>query len=387
MFNTIVKSAEMSHFCAAKVINLKVYESKDYNIYSGNGSLEFLFQYLIEEDYSSVFVLVDTHTQKHCLPVLSSHLINFKEIVLDAGENAKSLASCERIWTVLADHFADRKSVLINLGGGTITDVGGFCAATYKRGIDFINVPTTLLGMVDACIGGKQGINLNYFKNAVGVFRHPKSIFIYPGFLNTLDERQTRAGMAEMAKHSLLSSKEDWNKFRKANLDDREKLENHIARSLKIKREIVTKDPLEKNLRKVLNFGHTIGHAIESYSLKNDKKPLLHGEAVAIGMICEAYLSYTIAGLPKSEMQEINQFLFRNFPPYHLGKVPSNELLDLMRNDKKNEEDQINFSLLKKIGKPVINQNTSDAAILDALFYYRRLKADEKYETAEALSL
>jgi 3-dehydroquinate synthase len=344
--------------------------------------LEFLFQYIIEEDYSSVFVLVDTHTRLLCLPELSSHLIDFKLIEIEAGANAKNLRNCEVIWAALAAHYADRKSVLINLGGGSVTDIGGFCAATYKRGIDFINVPTTLLGMIDASIGGKVGIDLHLYKNSVGVFRHPKAIFIYPPFLKTLDQRQMTAGMAEMAKHALLTDKEDWNKFRKAKPEVDDKLDQLINRSVKTKREIVNKDPLEKSVRKVLNFGHTIGHALESYSMRHDSKPLLHGEAIAVGMVCETWLSHQICGLPKDELKEITDYLMQRFPLYALNKAENKELLDLMRNDKKNEEDLIHFSLLKKIGKPVINQTTSERIILDSLQYYQQQYAAYQAEAS-----
>lgn len=351
---------------------MKVYESKEYNIYSGNSTLEFLFQYIIEEDYSSVFVLADTHTKLLCLPELSSNLIDFKLIEIEAGSNAKNLKNCEVIWGELASHYADRKSVLINLGGGSVTDIGGFCAATYKRGIDFINMPTTLLGMVDASIGGKVGIDLNYYKNSVGAFSHPKAIFIYPPFLQTLDNRQFVAGVAEMAKHALINDREDWNKFKKTKLQLDDKLENMINRSVKTKREIVNKDPQEKGLRKVLNFGHTIGHAIESYSMRHDTHALLHGEAIAVGMVCEAWLAHELCGLSKDDLQEITSYIFANFPAYPLHKADQKELLDLMRNDKKNEEDLIHFSLLKKIGKPLINQTTSESIILDSLNYYQQ---------------
>jgi 3-dehydroquinate synthase len=356
---------------------LKVYESKGYNIYNGTEALDFLFQYLIEKDYSTVFVLTDSNTQKHCLPQLSPYLIDFKHISIDAGENAKNIKNGEKIWTFLADHYADRKTVLINLGGGTITDLGGFCAATYKRGIDFIHVPTTLLGMVDASIGGKQGIDLNYFKNSVGVFKHPVAIFIYPGFLKTLPKRQLTAGVAEMMKHALISDKDEWDKFTKMNVHDEEKIVLLISKSVKIKREIVNKDPQEKNIRKVLNFGHTIGHAIESYSLKHDSNPLLHGEAIAIGIICETWLSYKLLQVSKKEAEEVVEFVTGYFPVYPLAKVNQNELLDLMRNDKKNEDDLINFSLLKKIGKPIINQTTSDALIREALNFYIQLQPND----------
>ena len=366
--------------------NLKVYESKEYNIYIGAEALDFLFQYIIEEDYSKVFVLADANTQKHCLPKLSTYLIDFKLITIEADENAKNLKNCEKIWTFMADQYADRKTVLINLGGGTVTDIGGFCAATYKRGIDFINVPTSLLGMVDAAIGGKQGIDLNYFKNSVGVFKHPKAIFIHPEFLKTQDKRQKLAGVAEMMKHTLISDKEEWNKFRKVNPQDDEKLENFINKSVKIKREIVNRDPQEKNIRKVLNFGHTIGHAIESYSLRYDEQPLLHGEAIAIGMICEAWMSNKLLQVSKSDLEEIVQFVLKHFVYYPLGKANQEELLDLMRNDKKNEDDLINFSLLKKIGKPVINQNASDSFIREALSFYTQLKPNDQAKQAPSVN-
>ncbi|MCC6684841.1 MAG: 3-dehydroquinate synthase, partial [Bacteroidia bacterium] len=225
-------------------------------------------------------------------------------------------------------------------------------------------------------------IDLNYFKNSVGVFQHPKAVFIYPGFLKTLDKRQLVAGVAEMMKHVLISDKDEWDKFRKMNLHDEEKLASLISKSVKIKREIVNKDPQEKNIRKVLNFGHTIGHAIESYSLKHDSNPLLHGEAVAIGIICETWLSFKLLQVSKKEADEVVEFVSGYFLVYPLAKVNQNELLDLMRNDKKNEDDLIHFSLLKKIGKPVINQTTGDSLIREALNFYIQLQPDDKAKQA-----
>ncbi|RZL11258.1 MAG: 3-dehydroquinate synthase [Pedobacter sp.] len=245
--------------------------------------------------YSKVFVLTDEHTSVHCLPVFQQLLDDFTGFDLietSAGEENKSIDFCIGIWKTLLDFGADRKCLLINLGGGVITDMGGFIAATYKRGVDFVNIPTSLLAQVDASVGGKTGIDVDNAKNMVGTFSIPIAVFIEDVFLKTLPEKEMRSGSAEVLKHGLIADAAYFKELNDTGLHAITAAQ--VYRSVEIKNTVVTEDPLEKGLRKILNFGHTIGHALESYSLSNDKTPLTHGDAIAIGMICESYLSFKI---------------------------------------------------------------------------------------------
>lgn len=349
---------------------MKEYNLKDYTIYSGSDVLDFLLQQLIEKSYTQVFILVDEITERYCLPILTKTLFDVKVIRISSGETNKSLVSLQKIWDELMNHNADKSSVLINLGGGVIGDIGGFAAATYKRGIDFINMPTTLLAMVDSSIGGKLGFDYGNIKNAIGVIQSPAVVYIYPEFLKTLDERELKNGFAEMIKHGLVADEDYWEKIRVVENTDWKNLSSLINGSVKIKQQVVKKDPLEKGLRKVLNFGHTIGHAIEAYSLLNDKKPLKHGEAIAIGMICEAFLSKEHASLNGRELKQISDLVMRHFPKYSLRNILSPELIRFMKHDKKNSNDLINFTLLKRIGKATIDHTCTDQQIAMALNYY-----------------
>lgn len=349
---------------------MKEYNLKDYSIYSGTDVIDFLLQQLIEKSYTQVFILVDEQTERHCLPILNKTLFDVKVIKIVSGEVNKSLLSLQQIWDELMKHNADKSSVLINLGGGVIGDIGGFAAATYKRGIDFTNVPTTLLAMVDSSIGGKLGFDYGDIKNAIGVIQNPADVYIYPEFLKTLDERELRNGFAEIIKHGLIADDDYWNKIQGLETFDWRSLATLINGSVKIKQNIVKKDPFEKGLRKVLNFGHTIGHAIEAYSLLNDKKPLKHGEAIAVGMICEAFLSKEYGALSGKELKQISEFILKHFPKYSLRNILSPELIRFMRHDKKNNSELINFTLLKRIGKAVPDYNCTDQQISLALNYY-----------------
>lgn len=349
---------------------MKEYNLKDYTIYSGTDVLDALLQHLIEKSYSQVFVLVDEQTERLCLPILTKTLFDVHAIRINSGEVNKSLESLQLVWDELMKQNADKSAVLINLGGGVIGDLGGFAAATYKRGMDFINMPTTLLAMVDSSIGGKLGFDYGNIKNAIGVIHSPAVVYIYPDFLKTLEERELRNGFAEMIKHALIADEDYWEKITKVEAVDWKNLSPLINASVKIKQQIVKKDPLEKGLRKILNFGHTIGHAIESYSLVHDKKPLKHGESIAIGMICEAYLSKEHGALSGKELKQISDFIMKHFDKYSLRNILSPELIRFMRHDKKNTNDQINFSLLKRIGKGIPDYTCTDQQISLALNYY-----------------
>ena len=332
-------------------------------------------QHLQEQKYTKIIVLTDQHTHTHCLNKFTqlTGLHNFPEITIPAGEIHKNIITCQQIWQGLFDAGADRKSLLVCLGGGVIGDMGGFCAATYKRGIAFIQVPTTLLSQVDSSIGGKLGIDFGQVKNSVGVFANPAAVFISRDFLYTLPEREIRSGFSEMLKHALIANANQWTRLAKilaldyAALD---KMHQELAPSLMVKKRIVKTDPFEMGIRKALNFGHTIGHAIESMSLETDK-PLLHGEAIAIGMICESYLSEQILNM--SGLKEITHTLLRFYGKYDISHFKRSHLIDIMQQDKKNEGGQINFTLLTAIGFAEINQTAPHDLISKALDYYQAL--------------
>lgn len=336
--------------------------------------LAFLAEIIASEKYSKVFVFTDGNTSALCLPVFQQMLgdyTGFDLIETDPGEENKSIDFCIGIWKTLLDFEADRKCLMINLGGGVVTDMGGFAASTYKRGIDFINIPTTLLSQVDASVGGKTGIDIDNVKNMVGTFALPQAVFIEAEFLKTLPKRELLSGFAEMIKHGLIMDKAYYQDLKQS---DYEALDTrHIYRSVEIKNEVVTEDPQEKGLRKILNFGHTIGHAIETHSLLNDEKPLTHGEAIAIGMICEAYLSFKNHTLAKEELTDICDYILALYPEYELKKNSFDQLIEFMQSDKKNEGGQIMFSLLHSIGSCDYNRSVSVNAIFESLEYYNGL--------------
>ena len=328
---------------------MKVVHSSTYDIKIGKGSL----QTIQHSRYSAIAILVDEHTKANCLDIiLKESQIKPKLIIeIHSGEEHKNISSCEHIWQQLTKAQFDRKSLLINLGGGVIGDMGGFAASCYKRGIDFIQVPTTLLAMVDASVGGKLGIDLENFKNQIGLFKAPKGVYIFPEFLQTLSQRQVISGYAEIVKHALITDKDYWQLLMETSIE-KINWEETIHHSVTLKNDIVESDPYEENKRKILNFGHTIGHAIESYYLKKEKD-ILHGEAIALGMYLEAELS----PLNIEKKKEIQDYLKSNF---NLVDCPSLEqLLPFLKNDKKNEHDNINFSLLDDIGSCSYNNELS----------------------------
>ena len=355
-----------------------VIRSTSYEIFIGNDIFIQLEKFLSRNQLKrKTFILVDANTKAHCLPLISERVYAMKEatvLELPAGEKNKSLSSCEKIWKELTDHHADRKSLLINLGGGVVCDVGGFVASTYMRGIDFINVPTTLLAMVDASAGGKNGINFSGLKNQVGTFTRPEAVFISPSFLKTLPERELKSGFAVVIKHALIADSETWNELKQLNsLTDMDWIKV-ISNSVSIKNKIVYADFRDRHKRKTLNFGHTIGHAFESYSLMHDLVPLKHGEAIALGMIGELFLSQKMLDFPEREADEIISFIQNYFSDFS-NEINTGKILELIRSDKKNEHSEINFVLLKNIGEPVINQKPDDALIKEAIeFSFHRLK-------------
>lgn len=352
---------------------MEAIKNADHFIYFETG-LSPLKEILEKNKYSKVFVFADSNTAEVCLPVFRSlldDLEDFDIIETDPGEENKNIDFCIGIWKTLLDFGADRKCLMINLGGGVITDMGGFIASTYKRGIDFINIPTTLLSQVDASVGGKTGIDIDNVKNMVGTFSLPQAVFIENAFLATLSKRELLSGFAEMIKHGLIADQEYYERLKTSNYQKSSPEE--IYRSIEIKNQVVTKDPLEQGLRKILNFGHTIGHAIESYALSNSKKPLTHGEAIAIGMVCEAFLSAKYCNLKEDELKDISTYILTIYPKYNIKEKSFDKLLALMQSDKKNEDGQIMFSLLHKIGECTFNCRVTSADILSSLNYYNNL--------------
>ncbi len=349
---------------------MQAIESLGYQVYFEE-NLESLLSFIGAKDYSQVIILVDRNTNDHCLPVFQSFvpdLLDYDIIEVDPGEENKNIDYCIGVWKTMLDFGLERKALMINLGGGVVTDLGGFAASTFKRGIDFIHIPTTLLSQVDASVGGKTGIDLDNVKNIVGTFAQPKAVFISTKFLETLDNRQLRSGFAEIIKHGLIQDTDLYEECKTTTYT--EVSASVIHRSVQIKNKVITEDPTEKGFRKILNFGHTIGHAIEGYSLFNDEQPLLHGEAIAIGMICEAYLSYTYTGLPEDELKDITSYLLSLYPAYQYSSNLYGQFVDLMKNDKKNERNKIGFALLKSVGDCRYNVYVEEASIVEALDYY-----------------
>lgn len=344
-----------------------------YTIYTGSCA-QALDTFLNSKAYASVHVLVDENTKEYCLPLLQDleRVKHASVIDIPAGEIHKNLDTCRSIWEALIHAGAERNSLLINLGGGVIGDMGGFCAATFKRGIPFVQIPTTLLAQVDASIGGKLGVDFNQVKNSIGVFANPEAVFIDPRFLDTLSFRELRSGFAEVVKHALIAQEHEWQSLQSLiALEDVQWLPI-IRSSLEVKRGIVEEDPLERGLRKALNFGHTIGHALEGLSLTRSN-PLLHGEAIAAGMLCEAYLSWKAGFLEETSLDAIVRFFVRLYTPSILQEEDFDIYLDLMRNDKKNERGQINFSLIGPIGSVHINEYPDKESILESLHWLNTL--------------
>ncbi len=326
--------------------------------------------WLSAKDYSQIAVLTDQNTRKHCYPSIRKSLPKHTLITIRSGEENKNLETCGAIWQKLTDARFDRKGILLNLGGGVTGDMGGFCAATYKRGINFVQLPTTLLSQVDASVGGKLGIDFNGFKNHIGVFREPAQVLVATDFLQTLPDREIRSGFAEIIKHCLIADAAMWNKIRKRDLNE-QKWGELVPHSVAIKQAVVAQDPTEKGLRKVLNFGHTVGHAVESYFLGQPKKKLLHGEAIAVGMIAEAFVSAQRGLLPEKELHQVEEFIFSVYGKANIDEADAEAIAPLAWQDKKNEKGKIGCVLLQELGQPLIDQVISLKEITEALRYYQ----------------
>ena len=324
-------------------------------------------------EHDRVFILADETTERCCLPVVEEFdvLRDARRIIIGATDTHKTLQSLAHVWEELGNGGATRHTLLINIGGGMVTDLGGFAASTFKRGINYINIPTTLLSMVDASVGGKTGINFNGLKNEIGVFNNASTVILDTQFLKTLDAENICSGYAEMLKHGLISNEQMWAELLRFDLEhpDLQQLRRMVADSVAVKERIVTEDPTEKGIRKALNLGHTVGHAFESLALT--RKPVLHGYAVAWGLICELYLSTLKTGFPTDKMRQTVTFIKE-----HYGKMPVTcddypTLLELMTHDKKNVAGTINFTLLGGIRDIRINQTATKEEICEALDFYR----------------
>ncbi len=342
--------------------------SLGYSVFFEEGSFKHLSSYLRSHKHSVIFILCDENTLQYCMPVLVTQckeLRNAEVIEVESGENSKSIGISSMIWQTLIDFNADKDALIINLGGGMISDLGGFTAALYKRGISFINIPTTLLAMADASVGGKTAIDFSDTKNVIGTFTRPAEVFINTRFLKTLNERQLSNGLAEIFKIALVSDKKLWKQLQKEVHYD----QDLIYSSIRLKNKIVLKDPFDKGIRKSLNFGHTIGHAIEALMLTG-ASPLLHGEAILIGMIIESHLSYQKKLISKSAYTEIKSTFSTSFPKPSV-KIPDVQaIIKMIRNDKKAQKKSFNFSLVARIGNCKIDVSVSESQIVQAINDY-----------------
>jgi len=350
---------------------MKSIQADTYLIHFQEEAYKELNDLIVKKKYSTLFILVDENTFEHCYPNFMSNLETDKAIEvieIESGEINKNIDTCVGVWNAITELGADRKSLIITLGGGVISDLGGFVASTYKRGIDFVNVPTTLLSMVDASVGGKTGIDLGVLKNQIGLFSNPELVLIDSNFLTTLSDKEIKSGVAEIIKYGLTC---DIKLF-----DDVMYVKNFvysdlIYKSICIKNKIVLQDPKENSLRKVLNFGHTIGHAIESFYLESDdKNNLTHGEAIAIGMICESYISYKLLEFPEQNLSKIKETILSIYNKIHLLKQDFSSILDLLKHDKKNINGQINFVLLKDIESHKLDCAVDTELIIESLNFY-----------------
>ena len=336
---------------------------------------------IAECEHDRTFILVDETTERCCLPIVSGLdcVRGAQIIVIGATDSHKTLESLSHVWEALGEGGATRHSLLINIGGGMVTDLGGFAASTFKRGINYINIPTTLLSMVDASVGGKTGINFRGLKNEIGVFSNASTVILDTTFLKTLDAENICSGYAEMLKHGLISNEKMWAELINFDLarPDLQQLQTMVADSVAVKQRIVTEDPLEQGIRKALNLGHTVGHAFESFSLSHNgdsplcEKPILHGYAVAYGLISELYLSTVKTGFPSDKMHQTVSFIKEHYGKMAITCDDYPTLLELMTHDKKNVAGTINFTLLGGIGDIRINQTATKEEISEALDFYR----------------
>jgi len=348
--------------------------STNYYVHFDENAYFSLSNYLQENFCSKIFILVDNNTKEYCLSQFQKKAnfdLSTEIIEIQAGEIYKNIDTCSHLWTRLSDLGADRKSLVINLGGGVITDMGGFVASTFKRGIKFINVPTTLLSMVDASVGGKTGVDLGVLKNQIGLFSNPEMVLIDMDFLTTVSTREMKSGLAEIIKYGFTFDKSLWKSIETFKIVELEKIKPLIYRSIEIKNDVVLQDLLENNLRKSLNFGHTIGHAIESYFLESaDKKDLTHGEAIAVGMIIELYYSSKLYDFPLSLTEELKSFVNHFYGKVNFTQDDLAAITNLMKYDKKNVSGKVNFVLLDSLEKCQLDVKVNPDLVKEGLLYY-----------------
>ncbi len=354
---------------------MSLIQTKFYNIYFNSRWEPFNAILKSKENESSdVFVLVDTHTEKYCLPILLQESIlsttAYKLIEIPAGESFKTLDTCRQVWSFLTDNQADRESLLINLGGGVLCDIGAFCAATFKRGISYVNIPTTLLAMTDASVGAKAAVNFGGFKNLIGYFYAPKAVFVYEKFLKTVADSEMKSGYAEMIKHALIGGEDSWKKFCEHGF---EKLDKCIFDSINIKNEVVAADPFEKNERKKLNLGHSIGHAIEMLSTGSVKNTLKHGHAVAIGMLCMLHISQKFKGLTVAYLKEISKYIINHYDYYPIDRSLYASVFEHVKQDKKNQGNRVLMVLMEKPGEIFVDCEVTAENIFEALDFYNSI--------------
>jgi len=356
---------------------LEKIHNPNYDIFIDN-SLESLNVFLEErkDEYSKYYILVDENTHTACIPKLLSNvsmLQNAEILEVDAGEENKNLIIANGLWEALLENNANRRTLIINLGGGLVSDLGGFVASTFKRGIPFINVPTTLLSQTDAAIGSKTAVNLGLSKNQIGTFAHPEAVFISTEFISSLPEREKNSAFGEILKYALIADAKLWDILKNQSINDIDDYEMIVSECAKIKNDIVTQDPNEKGVRKILNFGHTIGHAFESFSMGLQNRQLYHGEAVALGMIVEMYISSKVFKFSVIDREEIQQYILDNFGVLPIEEKDFEELINYMKKDKKNTNSKVSFVLISEIGKTHFNQSIEEDLIFEALKYYSEL--------------
>ncbi len=358
-------------FCKHNLHVMKSIKSATYFVHFQENGYSELNTLIASKSYSSIFILVDENTHSCCYGKFIQNLVTdcpIELIEIESGEIYKNVETCTGVWNVLTELNADRKSLLITLGGGVITDLGGFVAATFKRGIDFVNIPTTLLSMVDASVGGKTGVDLGVLKNQIGLFANPEMVIVDTNYLETVTPREIRSGTAEIIKYGLTYDVSLYNTIKDSeNLD----ITELIHRSIEIKNEVVLEDPKEQNLRKILNFGHTIGHAIESYFLESEKKEnLTHGEAIAIGMVAESFISSELLGFPKNEVENIKQVIINIYGKTEIFEEDFNGILEYLKHDKKNVGGQVNFVLLTDLEHTKIDCKVATELIIRSIEFY-----------------
>ncbi len=332
---------------------------------------EWFGKFISSSTYSQIGFICDENTIRNCYQSFGKAAYSHKVFEIKSGEENKTLETCLSIWDWMTENKFDRNSLIINLGGGVIGDMGGFCAATYKRGIPFIQIPTTLLAQVDASIGGKLGVDFKNYKNHIGVFQLPGKVIIDTSFLQTLHSEDLKSGFAEVVKHAVIRDADEFEKLRALKWSEVDDWQPIVMHSVNIKGDIVESDPREQGPRKLLNFGHTIGHAVESYYLQSKERSLLHGEAVALGMICESYLSYIKLGLPEDQLHSIVKYLLEIYKKVDLEEMERDDFLKYLSQDKKNKGNTIICTLLKEIGKAEFDISISSEEAIKSLEFYQ----------------